>query len=132
MVFLRLLKLNPLVRVTMLTFVQVFVVVLGILFAGVSSFSQLSTGRILGTVTDQTGGSIAEATVTVTDTQRGTKRDLVTDQSGEYVAPNLIPGTYSVSAAAKGFKTVEHAGIQLEVAKDVRADLTLEPGEQVQ
>ena len=95
-------------------------------------FSQANLGRILGTVTDETGAVLAGATVTVTDVQRGVSRTLTTDQAGEYVAPDLLPGTYSVRAEAKGFQAVEHAGLVLEVGKDIRIDLSLHPGEQSQ
>ena len=95
-------------------------------------FSQGSAGRILGSITDQTGGFLAGATVTVLDVQRGITRTLITDQSGEYVAPSLLPGKYSVRAEFKGFKAVERQNIALEVNQDVRVDLSLEPGEQTQ
>lgn len=98
----------------------------------VPGFSQGNVSRILGTVTDQSGGTIAGATVTVTDVQRGIPRALTTDQSGEYVATSLLPGTYSVRAEAKGFKTVEHSNLLLEVGNDLKVDLVLQPGEQTQ
>src|SRR3954471_6188011 len=65
--------------------------------------SQTQQGSIRGTVLDQTGGAVGEATVTVTDVARGIARTLVTDNSGEYVATNLNPGTYSLRTQAKGF-----------------------------
>ena len=67
----------------------------------VSAFSQGSAGRIFGTVIDQSGGVIADATVSVVDTARGVTRTLNTDSAGEYNAPNLIPGSYLVRAEAK-------------------------------
>jgi hypothetical protein len=70
-------------------------------------FSQGNQGRVTGTITDQTGGAISGATVTVKDVQRGISRDLTTGDTGEYNAPNLLPGTYSVRSEAKGFKAVE-------------------------
>jgi outer membrane receptor protein involved in Fe transport len=97
-----------------------------------SLFSQGSAGRILGSVTDQSGGVVAGATVAVTDVQRGVTRSLTTDQAGEYVAPDLTPGTYTVRASATGFKTVERTGLLLEVRQDIRVDLVLQPGEQAQ
>jgi hypothetical protein len=96
------------------------------------AFSQGSAGRILGSVTDQSGGVLAGATVIVLDVQRGIPRTLITDQSGEYVAPSLLPGTYTVRAEFKGFKTIERQKIVLEVNQDIRVDLALEPGEQTQ
>jgi hypothetical protein len=103
---------------------------IAILLISFSAFSQGNAGRILGGVTDQSGGAMAGAVVTVTDTARGISRTLMTDSSGEYNAPNLIPGTYSVRAEVKGFKTAEHDGIVLEVNAELRVDLTLQPGEQ--
>src|SRR6202047_2705700 len=98
----------------------------------VPAFSQGTQGRILGTITDPSGAVIAGATVTVTDVQRGIPRTLTTDQSGEYVAPSLLPGTYTVRAEAVGFKAAEHPNLLLETGKDLRIDLTLEPGAQTQ
>src|SRR3984893_13957497 len=95
-------------------------------------FAQGNLGRILGTITDVSGGSVPGATVTIMDVQRGASRTLTTDQSGQYVAPDLVPGTYTVRAEAKGFRTVEHTGLLLEVGKDIRVDLALQPGEQSQ
>jgi len=95
-------------------------------------FSQGNAGRIMGTVTDQSGGVVSGATVTVIDTDRGVTKTLVTNDAGEYNAPNLTPGNYKVRAEAKGFKTLERQNIVLEVGKEIRVDLTVQPGEQQQ
>src|SRR5437879_5953384 len=76
---------------------------IGMFLVCVPLFSQGSQGRILGTVTDQTGGVISSATVTVLDVERGVSRTLTTGDSGEFNAPNLLPGTYTVRVEAKGF-----------------------------
>src|SRR5580692_7760942 len=102
------------------------------LLLSASLFPQGSAGRILGSVTDQSGGVIAGASVTVTDVQRGVTRTLTTDQAGEYLAPDLLPGTYTVRGGATGFKTVERASLQLEVKQDIRVDLVLPAGDQTQ
>src|ERR1700687_2906623 len=101
---------------------------MGIFLISLPLFSQANAGRILGSVIDQTGGVMAGVTWTVTDVQRGISRTLTTDQAGEYAAPSLLPGTYTVRAEASGFRTSEHAGILLEVGKDLRVDLSLRPG----
>jgi hypothetical protein len=101
-----------------------------LLFLGcIPLFSQTNTGRILGSVNDQTGAAVAGATVVITDTERGTSRNLNTDQAGAYVAPDLPPGNYKVRVSAPGFKSVERPNIQLEVAKDALIDVTLQPGQ---
>ena len=94
----------------------------------VSIFAQGNAGRISGEVTDQTGSAIVGASVVVTDVERGISRNLVTDNAGQYFAPNLLPGMYKVRAEAKGFKSTERPNIQLEVGNDVRIDLVLHPG----
>jgi hypothetical protein len=93
------------------------------------ALAQTTAGRILGTVTDKSGASVSGANVVVTDVQRGIARKLTTDDSGSYVAPDLLPGTYTVKIEAKGFKSVERPNVHIEVASDVRADFTMEPGE---
>src|SRR5205814_9677434 len=72
------------------------------------------------------------ATVTVIDVARGVTRSLVTDGAGQYVALNVTPGTYTIRAEIKGFRTVEHSGVLVEVGQNIRVDLVAQPGEQTQ
>ena len=95
----------------------------------VPMFSQTTSGRILGSVTDQSGADVAGAAVVVTDVQRGTTRAVATDDSGNYVVTQLQPGVYKVRAEAKGFKTVERPNIVVEVAQDVHVDISLPTGQ---
>src|SRR5579863_5267979 len=108
----------------------VFFLTIGLSFLSCAPlFAQGTAGRILGTVTDQSGGAIAGATVIITDVDRNVPRTLTTDQTGEYNAPNLLPGNYKVRAEAKGFKAFERSGVILEVNGEIRVDLTMQPGE---
>ncbi|MGA2746240.1 MAG: carboxypeptidase-like regulatory domain-containing protein, partial [Candidatus Sulfotelmatobacter sp.] len=93
------------------------------------ALAQSTAGRILGTVTDQSGAAVSGATVVVSDVQRGDSRTLTTDTAGEYVAPELLPGAYKIRVEAKGFKTTERPNVVIEVASDVRADFALQPGQ---
>ena len=102
--------------------------VMVILFS-ISAQGQSTAGRILGTLTDQSGAAVARGTVIVTDVQRGTSRTITTDESGTYAAPDLQPSTYKIHVEAPGFKSVERLNIQIEVATDVRADFTLQTGQ---
>jgi len=98
-----------------------------LLVAG-SLLAQTSEGRILGTVSDSSGAVVAGARITVTNTATSVSRQLITTSAGEYVAPNLEPGPYTVSAEAKGFKKAVSTQFILEVSRDVRIDLKLQPG----
>ncbi len=109
-----------------------FSVCLGILLVSPPAFAQLNYGRIYGAITDQTGGALAGAMVTVIDVDRGISRSLVADETGQFSASSLLPGSYTVRAAANGFKAAEHSGLTVGVGQDVRVDLTLQPGEQTQ
>src|SRR5882724_5313068 len=99
-----------------------------LLFAS-SAFAQNTTGMILGTVYDSSGASVAGATVTITNSdQNVVVRSLTTDDSGQFVAPQLPVGRYSVSAELKGFKKVVRTGLVLNVSDKLGVNLTLEAG----
>src|SRR4030081_996963 len=91
--------------------------------------AQSTAGRILGTVTDQSGAAVVSAKVVITDLERGTTRTLTTDEAGTYVAADLTPGNYKIRVEGKGFKTVERPSVGVEVATDVRIDFALQPGQ---
>jgi len=91
--------------------------------------AQTSQGRILGRVTDASGAVVANAKITITNAATGVSRILTTTGSGEYAAPNLDPGTYTVTAEISGFKKAETSPFLLEVSRDAREDLKLEPGD---
>jgi len=92
-------------------------------------FSQVNTGRILGTVSDQTGGVIAGASVALTNVDTGVARNVTTDTAGEYNAPNLPPGNYAVHATAMGFQALDRRGVVVQIGTDVRIDVQLVPGQ---
>jgi hypothetical protein len=108
--------------------VRVLATILAVFLACGPLLAQGDTGRILGDVTDQSGGNVAGASVIITDVQRSVSRNLVTDADGAYVAPSLSPGTYRIRVEFKGFKTFERQNILLEVGKDLRIDAVLQPG----
>ena len=96
------------------------------------AFSQLNLGRIIGSVTDESGGVMAGATVTVTDQDRGTSRLLTSDAAGAFAAPSLIPGNYSVRVEATGFNTSVRKDILVQVGSDARVDIVMKAGSQTQ
>ena len=116
------------VRLIPANFVRILAAVCVLLLASVPAFPQGSTGRILGVVTDQSGGNVGGATVTITDVARGVSQTLTTDSDGAYVALSLLPGNYTVRTEYKGFKAFERKNILVEVGKDVRIDPVLQTG----
>jgi hypothetical protein len=90
--------------------------------------AQVTTGTILGTVKDAQGQLVAGATVTVTEAGKQTSSVYVTDATGSYVAPFLIPGTYEVAVELQGFRKHVRRGVVLQVNQRARVDVTLELG----
>ena len=95
-------------------------------FANLSA--QVATGSIVGTIVDASSQIVPGAQVTVREINRNTTTSLVTDASGVYTAPFLVPGTYEVSVELQGFKTWIRRGIVLQVNDRLRIDATLEVG----
>ncbi|MBM3727883.1 MAG: hypothetical protein FJW40_20970 [Acidobacteria bacterium] len=93
---------------------------------------QATEGTILGSLTDPTGASIPNASVSITNTLTGVTRATTTNGAGEYTVTNLPLGEYSVSAEASGFKRAIHPPVPITVKARVRVDLRLEVGETAQ
>ena len=97
---------------------------------GSSAFaqSQAANGSIEGTVADDSGGVLPGVTVTVTNTDTGAVRAVVTNESGLFRAPLLPLGTYTVSAELEGFKKFEQVGISLAAGQTVTVNVELSVG----
>jgi outer membrane receptor protein involved in Fe transport len=94
----------------------------------VPASAQSVYGSIFGTVTDSTGAAIPNATITVKDEAKGTVVTAVSNGSGDYSVPHLIPDVYDLKVSAKGFKVFETKGISVEADAAPRIDPTLEIG----
>src|SRR5262249_5186924 len=80
--------------------------ILGVCFAvvlwAVPMKAQVTTGTILGSVLDNSQAVVSGAQVTITEAGKGTSQKVVTDETGAYSAPFLIPGTYTVTVEMAG------------------------------
>ncbi len=90
-----------------------------------SARAQEFRATLTGHVTDKTGAVIPNATVTVTNTDKGIKTDTTTNSSGDYTVPFLLPGKYSVTVSAQGFQRYVHTGITLQSGAKVAEDAQL-------
>src|SRR5882724_11975166 len=106
-------------------------VLLGAMLFGLSepARGQAVNATLLGTVTDSSGAAVSSAKVTITETKTGITRTSPTNDSGNYVFPDLPPGTYTVTAEQSGFKRASRAGVELIVNTSERIDLVLQPGD---
>src|ERR1700733_10251272 len=122
-------KANGRSRLKFSTGTRTFLASLTVTFLSVPLFAQSKASRILGSVRDKSDAVMVGVSVVITDVQRDLSRTVVTDDAGEFVAPDLLPGIYKITAQAKGFKSYARTNIQLEVATDLRIDIVLETGD---
>ncbi|HEX2328491.1 MAG TPA: carboxypeptidase regulatory-like domain-containing protein [Candidatus Angelobacter sp.] len=92
------------------------------------SLAQSSHARIIGSVMDPQGAVIAGAHVTVTNVATGVETKTVTDQLGQYQAPELPIGTYRVKVQRDGFNVIETTEYTLEINQVQRIDVHLSVG----
>lgn len=90
--------------------------------------AQVSTGTITGYVHDASDAAVVGAKVSILETQTSERRETVTNERGDFNAPYLQRGTYSVTVSANGFKTQQFTAVQLAVDQTVRLPVTLQPG----
>jgi hypothetical protein len=97
-----------------------------------TALAQRDLGTITGTVSDAQGGVIPGVKITITEVATGQKYDLLSGADGTYVRPALKPGTYTVSAEAKGFRRVEQQNVTLIGGDRVGVNLTMAVGDVTQ
>jgi hypothetical protein len=90
--------------------------------------SQAINGSIEGTVKDSTGAAVPGATVTITNTDTGAQRVVISGSEGAYRAPLLTLGSYDVVAELQGFKKFEQKGITLSAGQTAVINVTLPVG----
>src|SRR5437868_8066687 len=93
-----------------------------------SSFAQIDTGSVLGTVTDSSGGRVSGATVTLTNEGTNAAVSTTTGANGEYKFTPVKIGTYKVAVTIQGFQTTTTRGIVVNVGENVVTDFALKPG----
>jgi hypothetical protein len=86
-------------------------------------------GTISGTVKDETGAVLPGVTILIKQMETGLTRELVSDDHGRYLAPNLPPGPYEITATLTGFAPVVRSGIRLTVGRDAVVDFSLRVGQ---
>src|SRR4051794_36660373 len=93
-----------------------------------AAFGQAVSASLVGSVADSSGGIIANARITLTETNTGVDRANVSNASGNFTYANLPPGVYRVVVEVPGFKKEVRAGINLAVDSTARVDVQLSPG----
>ncbi len=93
------------------------------------AFAQSDVGTITGFVRDQTGAVVPNAKVTITSEATQESHTVTTDAQGHYVVPDLLPGSYSMSAEAPGFKKFSSSHNTLQANSTIAIDADLSVGQ---
>lgn len=92
------------------------------------AFAQSAAAQLSGAVTDESRGALPGVEVTVTQTDTGMTRFVITNQRGDYVFTNLPVGPYALSAKLPGFNTFAQSGIVLAVGETRSINVTMHIG----
>src|SRR4030088_788146 len=95
-------------------------------------YAQVSGATLTGTVSDASGAVVTNAKVSIKNTATDVTRDVTTDSSGVYSAPNLLPGIYEVTVVAAGFSTSVKSGLTLTVGATQPLNISLQIGQQTE
>ncbi|MGH9470618.1 MAG: carboxypeptidase regulatory-like domain-containing protein, partial [Terriglobia bacterium] len=90
--------------------------------------AQEATGSIVGAVTDPAGALVPGAQITLTAAGTNRSRVVVTNATGDYQAPYLVPGEYKITAEHAGFQRAAVSRVTLDVGQTVRVDFHLKVG----
>src|SRR6266704_4109689 len=107
---------------------SLLLVALGLLFVIPQSASGQATATLNGVVRDSSGAVIPQATVTLHNTNTGTDREGLTNDSGLYVFVSVPPGEYVLKVTKDGFTTATQAGLHVVVNQSSTQDFTLRVG----
>ena len=96
------------------------------LLVGMAVTAGAQEAGVYGRVTDATGDALPGVTITVMNAETGFQRTVTSGADGQYQAPSLPIGTYSVMASLEGFQTLTNEGLRLQVAQQVTLNISLE------
>jgi hypothetical protein len=94
----------------------------------VPASAQVSGATLSGLVTDEQGGPVASATISIKNTGTGVVREVSTNPDGIYSAPNLLPGNYELTVTATGFQTLTQKGVTLTVGGQQALNIIMKVG----
>ena len=99
-----------------------------LLAASSLGMAQTVTAKLSGIVTDESGAVLPGAMISIKNVETGVERTAVTGDRGQFVVPQLSPGSYEVTATLQGFETLVERGITLAVGDEINLKLKMNVG----
>src|SRR6202140_4647011 len=97
-----------------------------------TAYAQVAGATLSGTVADQSGAILPQATISIRNVATDITRTTTTSSAGFYSVPNLLPGSYDVKASAQGFSNHMATGVTLTVGEQQVLNFTLQVGQMTQ
>jgi len=101
---------------------------LGAMISSLSVSAQVTGATVVGTITDSVGAVVPNAKIDLLRESTGTHTDVMSNVSGGYTVPNLVPGSYTIMVTAASFRTEVAKGLTLTVGENVEENFALKPG----
>jgi hypothetical protein len=103
-----------------------------VLGAGCILAQSSTTGKVLGIVSDSSGGVVPKAEVQLLNVETNVQATQVANDAGEFSFPNVIPGNYKITVKLAGFRPAEISGVLVEVNKSATVPVKLDVGSDTQ
>jgi len=103
-----------------------FAVLLALLAIALVPAAQAQTATVSGTISDQTGAVVPGVSVTAQNKDTNVSRTANADETGTYRITNLVPGSYDLTFAKTGFRTIKYTQLQLTVSQSLTLDVKVE------
>ncbi len=120
-------RLHLSIRIRLFTFILAAVCGWGV-FQPRAAAQTVTSGTVLGTVTDQSGAVVPKAEVQLVNIETNATVTQMTNSAGQYIFPNVAPGPYKITVKMAGFRTASIQHVTVEVNKSVNQPVTLEVG----
>src|SRR5580658_8038330 len=98
-------------------------------FVSCVAYAQFDVGSLVGTIRDQSGAAVPNASITVTNTATNIESSATSNSSGDYEVPSLRAGVYTISAKAPNYAEAVAENITISVGSRQRIDLELKVGQ---
>src|SRR5579864_7514503 len=98
---------------------------LAVVVANIARAQSVNVAQVTGVIRDATGAAIPGVTITITKTDTGLERTVISGEDGAYSIPGLPVGPYSLKASLPGFDTYLRDGIVLQVGTNLAINATL-------
>src|SRR5690606_16615027 len=105
-----------------MTFARMTLVILTALFLALPSYPQASSGRISGTVRDESQSVIPNANIELKNTATGVVSRTISNHVGFYIFPGLVPGNYEMEASSSGMQN-----FTIRAVVQVQQSLVIDP-----